>query len=239
MQSLSTVIDMHSVRVVISMSKELASISQRIERLRGILRQAIKLHKILNEFFEFQSELKHGRFLADDHRMMIRAYNDFFEPVETSLYFDLHLQLAKVLIDHEGALHIPKLIRQMDAEGERIARDAANSPMFEETINGFGAWYELLTKEELNDLNYMLKNKNDLIKRLEYARNKRLAHENLSKVSIEPLSLSELTELISLAEAIVNKIESTYGGFDNVREYNLDKAGSDTAALLNELYKDY
>jgi hypothetical protein len=221
------------------MSKELASISQRIERLRRILRLAIRVHKILTELSEFQSESKHGRFLANDHRMMIRAYSKFFEPVETSLYLDLHLQVAKVLIDHEGALHIPKLMRQLDAEGRKIVRDAANNPTFEEEISGFGVWYELLPKEELNDLSYMLKNKRDLIKRLEYARNKRLAHEDLSEVSIELLSLHELMELINLAKTIINKIESTYGGFNDVSESELDRTGSDTVALLNELYKDY
>lgn len=222
------------------MSTELREIYARIVRLRKILHRAIKALAVLDGITEF-SEAHSNRddYLrpSNEHKMLLRAYSEFFDPTREALLLDAHTQLAKLLVDNDDSLHIKRLVRHARSQDKKIEKSQKN-PDFEESIADFALWYSKLSAEDLDHIAVLFEANEWLISKLELVRNKRLSHENLREIPAQMLTLEELRTLTDLSEEVLNKLGSIMGHHDENR-YEIEHAKRETILMLERLYTTF
>lgn len=222
------------------MSSELRDIHSRVERLRNILHRAIRALAVLDgmaEFAEASSKWDDAAHPPREHKMLLTAYDGFFDPVRAALLLDAHIQLGKLLIENDGSLHLKKLVRHVRSQDSKIQKSQRSSD-FAESIEDFAVWYDRLTPADLDHIATQFEVNEWLISKLELVRNKKLGHENLREVPAQMLTRDELHTLADLSEGILKRLASLMGLHDAQR-HKLNDVKSTTISMLNCLYRTY
>jgi len=150
-----------------------------------------------------------GQSEAEENAKTISRYNNFFGIAQEALRIYFFLELAKMFDSSKQSLHIDKILNFTESNLKSLTVDAfkeynQNQPRaFLETL---AQEYKGMDYNELITIKDMLNKHKDTLEKLDTYRNKWLAHDDIKKPEMSPISGEEIKALFDVLEKILNAI---------------------------------
>ncbi|MFT4326048.1 MAG: hypothetical protein ACMXYK_00940 [Candidatus Woesearchaeota archaeon] len=159
--------------------------------------------------------------------------NNFFIPVENSLYSHSLIELAKLFDHAKKSIHIEKLINFAKSKPIR-ASDFKNYNQDRDFIEELLKEWEGINSTDIEEIQSLLKDNSIQIKKLITYRNKLLAHNNKKEPQLE-LSNSEIKTLFEIVDKILNIFSYKTNFSKTIFEWTLEPTIEQTEYVMKIL----
>lgn len=188
---------------------------------------------------------------AKKNVMIINQYRYFFVPTKEALRVHFFLELAKLFDSSNESLHIDKIINFTNSNIKHLTADAFeeyNKSKSRKFIEELVEKYKNIDQSDLNSLKNMINEQKVIIKKLRTYRDKWIAHDQTSKISLPKISSAEVKILFKIIQKILNTISGKLNSeswiypqvkFNAKRHVSLviDRLGKFESYRLKELIK--
>ena len=206
-----------------SKSKEFKTLMDYTKEMHHRYFRAISAFYAYDGFREIIATNIVGQSEAEENSKTINRYNNFFGMAQESLRIYFFLELAKMFDSSKQALHIGKILNFTESNLKSLTVDAfkeynQNQPRaFLETL---AQEYKGMDHNELIKIKNTLNKHKDTIEKLDTYRNKWLAHDDIKKPELPPISGEEIKALFDvlakMLNAITGRINSESWGYSQV-----------------------
>ena len=206
-----------------SKSKEFKTLMDYTKEMHHRYFRAISAFYAYDGFREIIATNIVGQSEAEENSKTINRYNNFFGMAQESLRIYFFLELAKMFDSSKQALHIGKILNFTESNLKSLTVDAfkeynQNQPRaFLETL---AQEYKGMDHNELIKIKNTLNKHKDTIEKLDTYRNKWLAHDDIKKPELPPISGEEIKALFDvlakMLNAITGRLNSESWGYSQV-----------------------
>jgi hypothetical protein len=206
-----------------SKSKEFKTLMDYTKEMHHRYFRAISAFYAYDGFREIIATNIVGQSEAEENAKTINRYNNFFGMAQESLRIYFFLELAKMFDSSKQALHIGKILNFTESNLKSLTVDAfkeynQNQPRaFLETL---AQEYKGMDHNELIKIKNTLNKHKDTIEKLDTYRNKWLAHDDIKKPELPPISGEEIKALFDvlakMLNAITGRLNSESWGYSQV-----------------------
>jgi len=150
-----------------------------------------------------------GQSEAEENAKTIGKYNNFFGPSQEALRVYFFLELAKMFDSSDQALHINKVLNFTESNIKTLTVDAFkeyNQSQSRDFLETLVKEYKGMDSGELKDIREMLNAYKATLEKLNTYRDKWLAHDDINKPELPPITGEEIKSLFDVLAKMLNAI---------------------------------
>lgn len=221
------------------MSKEYETLQEFIKRLRGLHQEAYCAFKVYEQLNELRAPNILGQEEADNNAAAMSGLTGFFTSAERALNLHFLITTAKIFDYSKDSLRLEKIINFAEQNQKKLTvEDFQEFHKDRQYIEELVAKYEGINRNTLLDVSKRLKEAGPIIVKLKDHRDTMLAHENLKKKSIKPISYAEIEKLLELSHDILN-IFSSKTSHETTSYSMLERQSIDDTQLVIKIIRAY
>lgn len=219
------------------MSDEFLKYQEYFERLKNIYMSA------LSSFYTYEAlrELSAPNIVGDEEaEVNIKTMNHFkglFSPARRALNFHFLMELAKLFKYADKSLYIRRLINFAKSHQRKMTvKDFKDANEDREFIKDLTDRYNGLEQSDFEEIEKMLEENDEIIKKLTLYRDENLAHEDKNKTEIS-LPVEEIQKLFEIVAKILNLLSSKINFSTTVYDYLKEDCERDTKSAVDYLHR--